>query len=125
MGNDRLKKRLLKIEQDANLLLNPVAVVFQWPGETQEDAWVRHLELRPRDEFSPIRAFINVPGRREKSDARLYGYPIAFAYSEEERFNFEYHEIREGLLDLLKRSRELARQGDPVAGEFLARTVGR
>lgn len=124
MGNDRLKNRILKIEKDQNLLLNPVAVVFQWSGETQDFAWDRHLELRPKDELSPFRAYIHVPGKREKSEWRVYGYSIVFAYPESESFNFEYHEIRKGYLALLQRSRELAKQGDPVAVEFVARTLG-
>ena len=125
MTSERLKNRILKIEKAENLILNPVAVVFQWPGETQDFAWERHLELKPKDEFSSFRAYIHVPGKREKSEARLYKNPITFVYPEAESFNFEYHEIRKGYLALLQISRELAKQGDPVAVDFVAKTVGR
>jgi hypothetical protein len=114
MGNNRLK-RLMKLEKEENLLTNPVAVVFQWPGETPEVAWHRHLELRPKDEFAFYRAYIQVQGSREKGEAKFYGYPIAYEYQEHEGLNFEYHEIRAGYLALMGRCRELLKAGDPKA----------
>jgi hypothetical protein len=114
MGNNIIK-RVMKLEKEQNLLVTPMAVVFQWPGETPEVAWQRHLELRPKDEFAFYRAYIKVKGSRKKGEARFYGYPVTYEYPEQEGLNFEYHEIRKGFMDLMVRTRELMKAGDTKA----------
>jgi len=120
MGNERVKGRLMKLEKAENLLFTPLAVVFQWPGETQEAAWRRHLELRPKDELAPYRAYIQIPkGKRQKDEARLYGYPVVYEYPEAQGINFEDDELRRDFMDLLLKARRKERAGDPAAKRFL------
>jgi len=110
----------MKIEKQENLLCTPLAVVFQWPGETQEAAWRRHLELRPKDELAPYRAYIQVPrGSRGKDEARLYGYSIVYEYPEAQSIDFEDDELRRDFMDLLLKARRKERAGDPAAKRFL------
>jgi len=120
MGNSNQERRIMRIEKGENLLRTPLAVVFQWPGETQEAAWRRHLELKPKDELSPYRAYIQVPtGSRGKGEARLYGYPIAYEYPEAESINFEDDELRRDFDDLMLKARRKAQAGDVAAKMFL------
>lgn len=109
MGTDRIKGRIIKIETQGNLPVDPVAVCFMWPGETRETAWRRHLELFPQGELSPYRAFMQVGSSRQKQEARFYGYPISYERPENEPLDFQYPEIRKGYLELRARARELAR----------------
>jgi hypothetical protein len=120
MGNNNQERRIMKLEKAENLLRTPLAVVFQWPGETQEAAWRRHLELRPKDELAPYRAYIQFPkGKREKEEPRLYGYRVVYEYPEEQSINFEDDELRRDFMNLLLKARRRERAGDLAAKRFL------